>query len=439
MQRFFLLAAGACIGVLAALAAPHIAPKARSLLAHTPGLSWMVPGGHSHDGHAHDGHGHDDDKDHKDHDHKDHDHHDKDHKHHDDKGGPITLSDAQIDQAGIAVAEVQGGALQRWLHVPGRIAPSGDRIARVAVKILGTVAELRKRPGEPVAAGEVVAVIESREVAEAKSEYLAARLTHDLQRTLATRAKTLSESRAIADNEYLRQRNAHEDAQVKRDSARQKLAALGLTEAEILALPDQPLESLPKQELRSPIAGTVAERRVDLGALVGREGQESELYIIVDLSEVWADLAVSAVDLPLLRNNQEVVIVAGATEQRAPAQIMLIGPLLDKDTHSARVIARLDNADGRWRPGTFITANIPLPGHRAAVVVPKSALQTVKGEVSAFVRTPDGFEKRTVKTGADDGTSVEILSGLEAGERIATSNTFTLKAELGKSEAEHAH
>src|SRR5262245_52837764 len=183
-----------------------------------------MPVGHSHSDHAHEGHGHDDDKDHK-----DDGHHDKDHKHHDDKDGHIKLSDAQIEQAGIAVAEVQDGALQRRLQVPGRIAPSGDRIARVAVKILGTVAELRKRPGESVAAGEVVAVIESREVAEAKSEYLAARLTHDLQRTLATRAKTLSETRAIADNEYLRVRNAHEDAQVKRDSARQKLAALGLT------------------------------------------------------------------------------------------------------------------------------------------------------------------------------------------------------------------
>jgi multidrug efflux pump subunit AcrA (membrane-fusion protein) len=66
--------------------------------------------------------------------------------------------------------------LSKRITVPGAIVPSGDHIARVAVRLLGTVAELRKRLGDAVQAGEVVAVIESREVADAKSEYLAARL-----------------------------------------------------------------------------------------------------------------------------------------------------------------------------------------------------------------------------------------------------------------------
>ena len=69
--------------------------------------------------------------------------------------------------------------------------PSGDHIARVAVRLLGTVAELRKRLGDSVQAGEVVAVIESREVADAKSEYFAARLVFDLQQTLFDRSKNV--------------------------------------------------------------------------------------------------------------------------------------------------------------------------------------------------------------------------------------------------------
>jgi cobalt-zinc-cadmium efflux system membrane fusion protein len=153
------------------------------------------------------------------------------------------------------------------------------------VKLLGTVAELRKRLGDTVQQGEVVAVIESREVADAKSEFMAARLMHDLQQTLAARAKKLAESKSMAENEYLRVRNAFEDARVKRDTARQKLLALGLNEQQIEELLQRPGASLERQELRAPISGKVAERRVDLGALVGREGLESELYVIVDLSE----------------------------------------------------------------------------------------------------------------------------------------------------------
>lgn len=351
----------------------------------------------------------------------------------------VELSDDLIARSGIPIGEAGPGELHRFLRVPGRIVPSGDRIARVAVKTVATVSELRKRPGENVTAGEVVAVIDSRELADAKSEYLAARLTLELQRTLAARAKSLAESKALAENEYLRIRNAFEDAQVKHDTALQKLAALGLTAAEIATLPSQPPSALPRQELRAPIAGTIAERRVDLGALVGREGLESELYVIVDLQEVWVELAVGAADIAALRDRQPVEIAAASVDRKTTGAIALINPLLDKDTHAARVIALIGNQDARWRPGTFVTGDIPLQSQRADVVVPNTAIQTVKGEATVFVRNAEGFAVRAVKPGRDDGRVTEITSGLKAGEQIALANTFILKAELGKSEVEHEH
>lgn len=100
--------------------------------------------------------------------------------------------------------------------------PSGDHIARVAVRLLGTVAELRKRLGDSVQAGEVVAVIESREVADAKSEYLAARLVFDLQQTLFDRSKMLFERKFLSENDFLRARTTFEDARVKHEIARQR-------------------------------------------------------------------------------------------------------------------------------------------------------------------------------------------------------------------------
>lgn len=356
-------------------------------------------------------------------------------EHHDDAA--VKLSDRQVEAGKFSVVEVSAGVLRKRIVVPGSIVPSGDHIARVAVRLLGTVAELRKRLGDTVQAGEVVAVIESREVADAKSEYLAARLVFDLQQTLFDRSKMLFERKFLSENDFLRARTTFEDARVKHEIARQKLFALSLTETQIEALPQQPVETLRRQELRAPISGLVAERRVELGSLVGREGLESELFVIVDLSTVWVEMAVSPSDLANIREGQQITISASTGGEPSPAVIMFISPLLDKDTRAARVVASVDNATRKWRPGSFVTAEIPTDGAPAGVVVPKAALQSIKGESVAFVRTADGFEVRRVALGRQDAQQAEVTTGLAVGERIATTNTFILKAELGKAEVSH--
>jgi cobalt-zinc-cadmium efflux system membrane fusion protein len=355
-------------------------------------------------------------------------------EHHSD--GLIKLDDAQIDSGKFTVAEAGPGMLAKRIRVSGAIVPSGDRIARVAVRLLGTVAELRKRLGDPVQAGEVVAVIESREVADAKSEYLGARLVFDLQQTLFSRSQRLFDGKVISENDFLRARTTFEDARVKIETARQKLFALSLTAEQIEALPQQPVETLRRQELRAPISGCVAERRVELGSLVGREGQESELFVIVDLAVVWADLAVPPRELANIHEGQQIAIRIGGGEP-SPATIMFVSPLLDKDTRAARVVASVDNASRAWHPGTFVTAEIPTEEVKAEIVVPLMAVQAIKGGSTVFIRTADGFEARKVAVGRQDGRAAEITSGLSPGERIATSNTFVLKSDLGKAEADH--
>jgi membrane fusion protein, heavy metal efflux system len=349
----------------------------------------------------------------------------------------IRLDDTQVDAGKFAVAEVGRGTLAKRISVPGSIVPSGDRIARVAVRLLGTVAELRKRLGDSVQAGEVVAVIESREVADAKSEYLATRLVFDLQQTLFSRSQRLFDGKVLSENDYLRSRTTFEDARVKNEIARQKLFALNLTAEQIDASPQQPVETLRRQELRAPISGRIAERRVELGSLVGREGLESELFVIVDLAEVWADLAVSPSDLANIREGQPITISSGAGSEPSPATIMFVSPLLDRDTRAARVMASVDNTNRKWRPGSFVTAEIPIDETKAEIVVPLAALQTIKGASTVFVRVDQGFEARKVIVGRQDVRVAEITSGLAAAERIATANTFVLKADLGKAEADH--
>jgi membrane fusion protein, heavy metal efflux system len=344
----------------------------------------------------------------------------------------IPMSDEQVKLAQIEMASARPASVAKRLIVPGTIVPHADHIVHVAVKLSGTVAELRKNIGDQVAKGEAIAVLESREVADAKSEYLAARLTNDLQQDLSARDKTLWDSRAGTEQQYLRSRNAAAQTGMRLNIARQKLLALGLGEKDIAALPDAPEALLRRQDVLAPIAGRIVERKVELGTAVGRDNLETELFVIVDLGRVWVELSVASSDLPLLKEGQRLNVTARGLSKVAIGKIVFVSPLVDKDTRTARVVAEIANSDGSWRPGSFVTASIGLDERTVPVAIPTAALQKVGGQQIVFVRTKEGFEKRNIVAGQKEDQSIEIISGLTAGETIAVSNTFSLKAELSK-------
>jgi cobalt-zinc-cadmium efflux system membrane fusion protein len=354
----------------------------------------------------------------------------------DDQQGVIKLSEDEIKSAGIESATVQASTIAHRIIVPGTIIPHTDRIAHVAVKVAGTVAELRKKVGDPVAANEVLAILESREFADAKSEYLAARLTNELQQDLFEREKALWDKKISTEQQFLRSRNQAANAKMRNDITRQKLFALGLTEPEIANLPNEPEAFLRRQEVRSPIAGRVVERKVDLGAAVGRDNLETELFIVADLDQVWVDLAISPADLPLIKEGQPVSITTRGIAASVEGKIVFIGPMLDKDSRSARAVAEIANDSGMWRPGSFVTAAIAFEEQQVTVGVPTSAVQNIGAATVVFAQVPDGFQKRQVVLGQSDESRVEVLSGLRAGDIIAVTNTFLLKAELLKALAE---
>ncbi len=353
--------------------------------------------------------------------------------------GVIKLSDEQIEKAKIELAPADKGTLERRLAVPGTITPDSDRIGRVAAKVIGTVAELRKRLGDRVTQGEVIAVLDSREVADAKSTYLAALVNFDLQKTLFERDQLLWDRKIIAEQQFLRSRSAFTESRIRFDGARQKLAALDLSEDEVESLPSQPIATLRRKELRAPLSGQIVERRVDLGAPVGGEGHEQELYVIVDLSGLWVELSVPISELSSVREGQPVSIGTTTNGARTDGKVIFIRPLLHPETRTARVIAAIGNQKMKFRPGAFANAQITIEEQEVALRVPRSALQTIAGEQVVFVRTAEGFEKREVVLGRGDDKYAEVVFGLDAGEDIAVTNSFLLKAELGKREADHGH
>ena len=345
--------------------------------------------------------------------------------------GEVRLSAAQIEASKIATATVGPGVVTRRITAPAAIKPDPDKIARVAAKVAGVVEELRKRLGDNVVRGETIAIIDSREVAEAKSEYLAALANFDLQNVLFQREKGLFEKKITAEQLFLKAKAVFMEAKVKLDLARQKLAALDMSEQEIAALPSQPIADLRRKEIRAPISGRVIERMVSIGQPVGGEGQAKELYVISDLSVVEAEIAVPAADLGLLRDGQEVRI-QNAEGRVFEGKITYVNAMITKETRTGNVRARFANPDFSLRPGSLLEAEISLKEARVKLKIPRSAVMIIDGKPNVFVRTPEGFTKRDVELGRGDDNSVEVVSGLQQGEQIAVSNVFLLKAELGK-------
>jgi membrane fusion protein, heavy metal efflux system len=359
----------------------------------------------------------------------------------------VKMTAEQVAMQEIAVARVGGGTIHRHILVPGTITPDTDRIARVPARVVGTVAEMRKRLGDTVKKGEIVAVLDSREVADAKSEYLTASVKVELEKTNFDRQQALWDKRIASEQTFLQAKAAYSEASLRQDLARQKLSALGLNAAEVARLAKQDegtpnASTLREYELRAPITGRIVERKVDVGTAVGKEGDPADLYTVADLSTVWIELAVPTADLAKVKEGARVVVTPGPGDddgKRAEGRVVFVSPLLNQETRSARVIVALPNPDLAWRPGTFVSAEVQIAEDVVTARVPKQALQTVEGKRVVFVRTKEGFEKREVETGKSDDEAIEIAAGLKAGEEIAVANTFLLKAELGRNEAEHDH
>jgi cobalt-zinc-cadmium efflux system membrane fusion protein len=356
----------------------------------------------------------------------------------------VVMSPDQVQAAAIEVVAAGPGDLSRKIVVPGTISPSSDRVARIPARVAGTVVRLGKRLGDFVTEGEIVAVLGSREVADAKSEYLTASVDFELHKTTFERTESLWSRQVATEQSYLGARAGFRQAQLRVDLARQKLSALGIDANEIAEAARRDAASpgaldLRRYDIRSPIRGQVIDRKVDPGSAVGREGDPSELYTIADLSVVWVELAVPTADLEEIRTGQRVQIHGTGKNRNGEGRIVFIGPLLNQETHSARVIAEVENGDLGWRAGSFVTAEIVTDEHLARLRVPRAALQTIDGRSVAFVRTATGFDSRQVETGKSDEEAVEVVAGVSPGERIAVTNTFLLKAELGKAEAAQAN
>ncbi|MGE3476082.1 MAG: efflux RND transporter periplasmic adaptor subunit [Rhodospirillaceae bacterium] len=194
-------------------------------------------------------------------------------------------------------------------------------------------------------------------------------------------------------------------------------------------------ESLQAYAITAPLSGVLTTRNANPGEQTG----EKVLFSVADLSAVWVELSLFPRDASKVRVGQQVRVKTADGGTVGDGSIVYIAPVgtTASQTRVARVL--LDNADGQWAPGLYVTAEVVLGEHQVALAVRNAAIQNLEGGESVFVRTSDGFVARALKLGRSDGEYSEVLGGIKAGDNYATTNSYVLKAELGKGETEHGH
>lgn len=350
--------------------------------------------------------------------------------------GKVRLGPDALESAGITLLTAGPREMATTLELPGEIRPDATRFARVVPRLSGVVREARKGQGDRVRRGELLAVVESRELADAKSAYLAASKHLEFARITLEREEGLWKKKISAEQDYLAARRAFEENELAREISAQKLAALGLDSKSIEELSSAPRENLSRYEIRAPLDGTVTERNVTVGEAVSGD---QDIFVVADLSSVWVDVSVYAKDVGAVREGQEATVRSADLGREEKSRILYVGPLVGETTRAATARLVLPNPDGQWRPGLFVSVSVVRESTTAPVAVASEAIQSFRDWQVVFVRYGDWFEARPLELGRTDGEWVEVLSGLAPGEEYAAANSFAVKAEIGKLGATHEH
>ena len=338
----------------------------------------------------------------------------------------LKLDVAQVRKANIGIQVAGPGTLQAAARFQGEVHFNDDRTAHVVPRLAGVAEAVPAGLGEVVKKGQVLAVIASTSLSEQRSELLSAQRRREAARTTYDREKKLWQDKISAEQDYLQAQTALQEADIALQNAKQKLAAVGAGGSVTAST------GLNRLEIRAPFEGTVVEKHLALGEAVK---EDASIFTVADLRTVWAEFAVAPKDLATVRVGQKVVVSSSAFDSKVEGVVSYVGALLGEQTRTARARVTLTNPQGAWRPGLFVTVTVLGDIQPVAMAVSADAIQTIENQQMVFKAVPGGFVATAVKVGRTDGKTIEVLAGLTPGDQVASSNTFVLKADLGKSGA----
>lgn len=336
--------------------------------------------------------------------------------------GFLPMSPARLAASGVRTTRIEAGSLSAEIIAQATVAAPPEGRALLTARADGTVVRINKRLGDVVAAGETIALLESREAAGFVAQRNAARARAIAARAAAARERRLFNARITARQDLEAADAVRGEAEAELQRAEAAVRTAGVTgNGRYLAV-------------RSPISGRITEVDTQLGAYVSAG---AELFNVADPRRIQIEAAVPAPDAQRIRPGDRAVIelLDGGT---VDALVRSSTPSLNLESRAATVVLQPIGIPAGLAQGQAVRARImPRSNGPQVIVLPEEAVQQIGGRDMVFVQVDGGFQAVPVTVGQRSGGRIEILEGLRPGLNVVTQGAFVLKSQLGASEAEH--
>jgi len=351
-----------------------------------------------------------------------------------------SAADKAIETEVVASAPIAG-----VVSATGKILVPEDRTAVIGPVNAGRIVKLYAGQGSRVRKGQKLADLESADIDQAEADYLKALAdAENARRSSAAEIKlaqqTYDRTKSLYEKTIVPGKNvqsAEHDLEVAKATAENNAASTKatLTAARrhllILGLSDSAIDALSKKSglgatfsLNAPIDGVVIERNATIGATVGTD---ASVFKIIDISRVWADANVFEKDLPRVRVGQVVKLTVTAFPGSTfSGKIIFINSVVDPDSRTVKVRTEVPNPDGRLKPDMFANVEIITDVKSTAVSVPQSAVLDDGGKKIVFIADGKNYKQRQVQLGIQNGDRIEIIDGLNAGDRVVIKGNYLL-------------
>ncbi|MGD2294494.1 MAG: efflux RND transporter periplasmic adaptor subunit [Candidatus Aminicenantes bacterium] len=342
-------------------------------------------------------------------------------------GDVIELSPEEREAIEIATVTAAYRTLRTQLQAVGKVYAHPKRKAIVSYAFPARISNIHIQIGDWVKAGQELVTLQSEEVGSAKSEFYKAKADYELAKVNCERAKRLYDRGVGAEKDYLACEAEFKVAEANLNAAEKKLHVLGFSEAQVKTI-SETHQINPVITLFAPLSGKIIEYNAVLGAMVDLA---TEILTILDPQVLVVDAEIYEKDIAKIRIGQQVeVTVPAYPGENFEGKVIYISDILHEETRTIKVRAEVENREYKLKPGMFADVIIYLNHQVQALVLPKEAILDEKDEYIIFLQRDGKYLPTVVELGAREGGFIEVIRGIQEGDRIVTTGNFQLKSKL---------
>ncbi|HLY17793.1 MAG TPA: efflux RND transporter periplasmic adaptor subunit [Bryobacteraceae bacterium] len=337
----------------------------------------------------------------------------------------FTVSHAQF--AHLRVIAIQPTSWSIAVHTTGTVDWDADHTTQAITQVNGPISRILVDTGSKVAANDALLYVSSPDVANAISTYKKARNREELARRIMRRSQELLDRGAIATKDFESTQADFNDAATDVQNSLQALKIFGITQAEIEQAQQQGVPISPELAVRAPIAGVVVQKLVSPGQFI--QAGTTVCFAISDVTKIWVQGHIFDHDLPSVHLGDSVEESNPQLGRVFHGTVSYIGSMVDPTTRTTPVRIVTQNPQELLKKDMFLDAIIHTQTRKNLIAVPVAAvLHDAQNEPFVYVEQgAEKFAQRSVKVGAQQEGAVEILSGLQAGERVVADGSIFLQ------------